>query len=102
MIIEYTRYKIEETRRATFLNDYRKAAEFLKASRSCLAHELTQCAKDEDHFILRLEWDSKEGHLKEFRNGSECKAFFAVVRPYVNDIEEMSGYWLPDARGRKD
>jgi hemoglobin len=102
MIVEYTRYKIDEPRRAAFLDDYRKAAESLRAAKNCLAHELTQCTEDEGHYILRLEWDSEEGHLKGFRSSVEFKSFFALVRPYVNDIEEMRHYRLTDVRGRKE
>jgi len=102
MIVEYTRYRIDEKRRDAFLNDYRKAAESLKASKNCLAHELTQCTEDEGHFTLRIEWDSEEGHLKGFRNSSEFKSFFALVRPYVNDIEEMRHYRLTDVSGTRE
>jgi quinol monooxygenase YgiN len=101
MIVEYTRYKIDENRRAAFVNDYRKAAESLMASKNCLAHELTQCTEDEGHFILRIEWNSEEGHLKEFRNSAEFKSFFPLVRSYVNDIEEMRHYRLTDVSARK-
>ena len=102
MIVEYTRYKIEEQRRAAFLDDYRKAAESLKASKNCLAHELTQCTEDQDYYVLRLEWDSEEGHLKGFRNSPEFKVFFTLVRPYVGNIEEMRHYRLTDVKGRKE
>jgi len=61
MVVEYTRYKIDEPRRAAFLDAYRKAAESLRATKNCLAYELTQCTEDEAYFILRLEWDSEEG-----------------------------------------
>jgi len=102
MVVEYTRYKIEEPRRAAFLDAYRKAAESLRAAKNCLAYELTQCTEDEACFVLRLEWDSEEGHLKGFRNSAEFKSFFPLVRPYVNDIEEMRHYRPTDVRGRKE
>ena len=101
MIVEYTRYKIDESRRAAFLNDYRKAAESLKSSMNCLAYELTQCTEDEAYFTLRIEWDSEEGHLKGFRTGAEFKTFLPLVKPYINDIEEMRHYRLTDVTGRK-
>jgi quinol monooxygenase YgiN len=102
MIVEYTRYKIEEKQRDAFVDDYRKAAESLEASKNCLAYELTQCTEDQDYYVLRLEWDSEEGHLKGFRNSPEFKSFFALVRPYVGNIEEMRHYRLTDVKGRKE
>jgi len=102
MIVEYTRYKIDQSQREAFLDDYRKAAESLRAAENCLAYELTHCSEDEAYFILRLEWDSEEGHLKGFRSSPEFKSFFSLVRPYVIDIEEMRHYRLTDVKGRKN
>jgi quinol monooxygenase YgiN len=92
VIVEYTRYKIDEERCNAFEQDYKKAGESLAASTHCLAYELSRCKEDPEHYILRIEWDSEEGHLKGFRSSPEFKAFFAVVQPYVKDIEEMRHY----------
>jgi len=92
MIVEYTRYKIEEGRRKSFEETYQKAANALRASSHCLAYELSHCTEDLNYYTLRIEWDSEEGHLRGFRSSSEFKAFFALVRPYVKDIEEMRHY----------
>jgi quinol monooxygenase YgiN len=92
MIVEYTRYKIDEERRSAFEKAYNKAGEPLGASSHCLAYELSHCTDDPEHYILRIEWDSEEGHLKGFRTSAEFKAFFASVQPYVKDIEEMRHY----------
>jgi quinol monooxygenase YgiN len=92
MIAEYTRYKIDEQRRSAFEKAYKKAGESLEASTHCLAYELSHCTEDPDHYILRIEWDSEDGHLKGFRTSPEFKSFFALVQPYVKDIEEMRHY----------
>lgn len=100
MIVEYTRYKIDAEHRSAFADAYKKAAESLRASEHCLAYEITQCVEDADYHILRIEWDSEEGHLKGFRNSAEFNSFFAIVRPYVKDIEEMRHYRII-GEGRK-
>jgi quinol monooxygenase YgiN len=92
MIVEYTRYRIDEKRRATFERAYEKAGESLTRSSHCLRYELSHCAEDPEHYTLRIEWDSEEGHLKGFRTSPEFKEFFALVQPYVKDIEEMRHY----------
>ena len=92
MVVEYTRYKIDEKRRALFERVYQKAGESLSASSHCFQYELSHCTEDPDHYILRIEWDSEEGHRKGFRNSPEFKAFFALVQPYVGDIQEMRHY----------
>jgi quinol monooxygenase YgiN len=92
MIVEYTRYKIDSTRREAFETAYKKAVRSLEASSHCVAYELSHCTEDSDHYILRIEWHSQEGHLKGFRSSPEFRAFFAVVQPFVKDIEEMRHY----------
>lgn len=92
MIVEYTRYKIDEKRRGLFERAYEKAGEALSASTHCLRYELSHCTEDIDQYILRIEWDSEEGHLKGFRSSPEFKTFFTFVQPYVKDIEEMRHY----------
>jgi quinol monooxygenase YgiN len=92
VIVEYTRYKIDEKRRTLFERAYRKAGEALATSTHCLRYELSHCTEDLDYYVLRIEWDSEEGHLKGFRASPEFRAFFALVQPYVRDIEEMRHY----------
>ncbi len=102
MIVEYTRYKIDEQRRGTFEKDYKKAGESLKASGHCLAYELSHCTEDPAYYVLRIEWDSEEGRLKGFRTSAEFKSFFASVQPYVKHIEEMRHYQVFSADRKKD
>jgi len=51
-------------------------------------------------YILRIEWDSEEGHLQGFRSSPEFKAFFAAVQPFVKDIDEMRHYERLEASGK--
>jgi quinol monooxygenase YgiN len=92
LIVEYTRYKIGEKRRALFERAYQKATEALRSSSHCLSYELSHCEEDANYYTLRIEWDSEEGHLKGFRASSEFQTFFVLVQPYVKDIEEMRHY----------
>ena len=94
MIVEYTRYKIEAARREPFKAAYQEAAESLQASPHCQFYELSHCVEDPDYYVLRIEWDSEEGHLQGFRSSPEFQPFFTAVRPYVTDIQEMRHYQL--------
>jgi hypothetical protein len=42
--------------------------------------------------IVRIEWDSAEGHLQGFRQSADFKPFLAATQPFFNDIEEMTHY----------
>jgi quinol monooxygenase YgiN len=92
MIVEYIRYQIDAGRSTEFEAAYRRAAEPLAVSPHCLTYELSRCVEEPEHYILRIEWDSIDGHMQGFRRSTEFRGFFSQIRPYVNDIQEMRHY----------
>lgn len=92
MTIEYIRYRIDESRADEFVASYREAAASLDASEYCRGYEMTRCEEEPERFILRIEWTSTADHLGKFRSSAPFRTFFACIRPYVNDIEEMQHY----------
>jgi quinol monooxygenase YgiN len=102
MIVEYILYKIENDKeKSEFKNAYRKAESSLKSSPHCLKYELSHCVEKPESFILRIEWDSLDGHMKGFRTSQEFQTFFAAVRPFFNQIEEMNHYEVTDIKNDK-
>ena len=101
MIVEYIRYTIPAERRDAFESAYRDAAAALDASTHCQAYDLARCAEDPTQYVLRIEWDSADGHLRGFRGSPEFRDFFAAVRPFVGEIAEMRHYELTPVRARK-
>jgi quinol monooxygenase YgiN len=92
MIVEYIRYKIESERHKEFEDAYKKAEKSLMASPHCIHYELSHCVEEPKSYIIRIEWDSQDGHLKGFRTSPEFQTFFEVVRPFYDNIEEMHHY----------
>ncbi len=101
MIIEYIRYAIPEGRKQEFLEAYREASKELSSSPNCLAYEITQCTEQPTNYIVRIEWDSLKGHLVGFRKGPSFPAFCAKVKPFFEQIEEMSHYSLTSVTSSK-
>ncbi|MES2037482.1 MAG: antibiotic biosynthesis monooxygenase family protein [Pseudomonadota bacterium] len=101
MIVEYIRYKLtehqavpQESVATAFEAAYQTAASSLDASPHCLGYELSRCVEEQDRYILRIEWDSIDGHLTGFRRGPEFANFLAAIKPYIHQIEEMQHYAL--------
>src|SRR4051812_1092725 len=92
MIIEYVRYTLEPGRAAEFISAYAEAARSLEQSSHCFGYELSQCSEAPESFILRLTWDSLEGHMKGFRGSPEFATFFQAIKPFVKNIDEMRHY----------
>lgn len=101
MIVEYIRYKLDTNERESheetfgaFEEAYRVAENSLDASPHCLGYELTRCVEEPDRYVLRIEWDSIDGHLMGFRRSPEFEPFLEAVKPYISNIEEMQHYML--------
>jgi quinol monooxygenase YgiN len=92
MIVEYIRYSIDDPRAEAFEQGYRRAAEALEASEHCERYEVSRCTEDPTQHVVRIEWDSEDGHLSGFRKSPEFRRFFEAVGPFVNDIQEMRHY----------
>jgi len=101
MIVEYVRYQIPEDRQRTFEDGYAEAQAALLASPHCLGWELARCVEEPTAYTLRIAWDSLEGHERGFRQGPEFRSFFAAVRPFVDDIQEMRHYEVTRVAGGK-
>jgi quinol monooxygenase YgiN len=109
MIVEYIRYKLNklaedshESLLSNFEAAYRTASSYLDASPHCLGYELSRCVEEQDRYILRIEWDSLEGHLTGFRRAPEFAPFLAAIKPYISQIEEMQHYALTSIVVSKD
>jgi quinol monooxygenase YgiN len=101
MIVEYIRYKIPQEKQKQFETAYENAAVPLNASPHCLKYELSHCAEQPDLYILRIEWDSHDGHMKGFRSSPEFRKFFELIKPFFDNIEEMRHYELTRVTGGK-
>jgi len=101
MTLEYIRYKVTEEQRQAFINAYKNASIELEASEFCIAYELTECEEEAGNFILRIEWTSTDEHINGFRKSKNFLSFFAKVKPYFDNIQEMRHYKLTDVAWTK-
>jgi quinol monooxygenase YgiN len=101
MIIEYIRYKIESERQKDFEIAYEKAGKSLRASSHCIGYELSHCMEEPKSYILRIEWDSQDGHLKGFRASPEFQIFLEAVSPFIGSMEEMLHYEITHAMSKE-
>ena len=92
MVVEYIRYRISAERQGDFEAAYARAQAPLGASEHCLRWELSHGVEEPENCVLRIEWDSVEGHEVGFRQSPEFRDFLAEVRPFVGDIQEMRHY----------
>jgi quinol monooxygenase YgiN len=92
MVVEYIRYTIDNGRADDFEEAYRLAGGALQASEHCERYEVSRCTEDPTQHVVRIEWDSEDGHMSGFRQSPEFRSFFEAVGRFVGDIEEMRHY----------
>ena len=92
MVVEYIRYSVPAAMADRFVEAYGKAGDVLDADPHCLAYEVARGVEEPEHFVVRIEWDSVEGHEQGFRSSPRFAEFFEAVRPFFVDIEEMKHY----------
>jgi heme-degrading monooxygenase HmoA len=92
MVVEYIRYAIPAEHGAAFEDAYRRAGAILSADGHCLRHEVARGIEHPDRYVVRIEWDSVEGHEQGFRKSPAFGEFFALVKPFFEAIEEMTHY----------
>jgi quinol monooxygenase YgiN len=92
MVIEYIRYTIPAPTAPSFEEAYSKAAKVLDAHPHCLKYEVARGIEEPGHFVVRIEWDSVQGHEQGFRTSPHFKEFFSTVQPFFSQIDEMKHY----------
>lgn len=92
MIVEYIRYEIPPERADEFEAGYATAQAALESSPHCLSWELSRGVEEPKNFVLRIEWDSVEGHEQGFRTSPQFASFFSAIRPFIDQIREMKHY----------
>jgi quinol monooxygenase YgiN len=92
MIIEYIRYAVPASSAEEFEDAYRRAGKVLDADEHCLRYEVSRGVEEPEHFVVRIEWDSVEGHEHGFRSSPQFAEFLSAVRPFIPQIQEMKHY----------
>ena len=92
MVVEYIRYAIPADQAAAFEDAYHRAGVILSADEHCLGHEVSRGVEYPDRYVVRIEWDSVEGHELGFRKSRAFGEFFALVKPFYEAIVEMTHY----------
>ncbi|HEY9257646.1 antibiotic biosynthesis monooxygenase family protein [Chitinophaga sp.] len=89
---EIIRYNVPATEHASFEKAYQDAGQYLQASPSCLGYQVIHGNEEPNHYIVIIHWTSQQDHLQLFRKEKNFPAFFNLVKPFYNYIEEMKHY----------
>jgi heme-degrading monooxygenase HmoA len=97
MVVEYIRNTVPSEQAEAFESAYARAGNLLDQDEHCMAFEVARGIEEPEHFIVRIEWDSLDGHERGFRASPNFREFFSDVQPFFREIDEMKHY---EVRGR--
>lgn len=97
--IEYVRYRLPPEAAGQFEAAYQAVGGLLTASPHCLAWDLARGVDDPGSFVVRIEWDSIEGHEQGFRESPEFPLFFETLSAFAGSRLEMAHYQGVDGSG---
>lgn len=92
MVIEYIRYTIPAENAEEFEGAYKEAGAVLSTNAHCLNYEISRGVEEPEHYTVRINWDSIEGHEQGFRTSPDFRTFFEAVKPFFGQIDEMKHY----------
>jgi quinol monooxygenase YgiN len=92
MTTEVIRYRIPAHQADAFEQAYRQTEPILQNSSHCLGYRLLRGVEEPENWILFLYWDSVQGHEQGFRTEKGFREFFTLVKPFLNQIQEMKHY----------
>jgi heme-degrading monooxygenase HmoA len=92
MVVEYIRYRVPDGRHEEFESAWTDAQRLLIDAPECVRYEVTRGIEEPDNYIVRIEWSSLDDHEQGFRHSPGFGSFFAAVKPFFDQIEEMRHY----------
>lgn len=92
-VIEIIRYDLPAGRVEEFLDAYAQSLPHLSADPHCLSVEVLRSIDAKTHRVLvRIGWDSVEGHEVAFTEGPHFERFITPLRPWLGYVVEMTHY----------
>jgi heme-degrading monooxygenase HmoA len=92
VIVEYVRYHLPPEDRAAFEKTYSEVGPLLSASPHCLGWELRRSVEDPADYVVRIDWDSQEGHEVGFRESPAYQTFFGALSAFSASRLEMAHF----------
>ncbi len=94
VVVEYIRYRVPADRDGEFEGAWSEAQKILRDAPQCLSYEVPRGVEEPENYVVRIEWSSVAEHEQGFRQSKAFGQFFAAVKPFFEEIQEMRHYEL--------
>ena len=84
MIVEIARIKIKSGMESQFEEALRFVAAAFKRAKGCHGSEMRRSLEHRDVYYVRVEWDTVENHMVDFRNSPDGAEWAKLSRPCMD------------------
>jgi heme-degrading monooxygenase HmoA len=92
MVIEIATITVAEGRETEFERAFATAQRYIAESPHAYRYQLTRCVEMPTRYVLRIEWDSLEGHTQGFRASPAFQEYRALLYPLYAAPPEVVHY----------
>ena len=92
MILEVATLNIKEGMSEAFENNFQKAQTIISSMDGYISHQLKKCVKQDDKYILLVNWETVEDHEIGFRQSGEYQEWKALLHHFYDPFPIVEHY----------
>lgn len=94
MILEAASFSIQPDQTAAFETAFYEAAKVIAAAKGYLAHEMQRSVDVPGHYLLLVQWQSRDDHMVGFRESPLFVEWRRLLSPYFAAPPQVEHYQL--------
>lgn len=94
MILEVAILNVKEGREKEFERDFLLAGQYISAIKGYIRHSLRKCLKQDNKYILLVDWESLEAHTVGFRKSVQYLEWKKLLHDYYDPFPVVEHYEL--------
>lgn len=94
VILEVARLDVKTGETAAFEQAFSQAQSIISSMPGYISHQLQKCVEKENRYILLVQWETLEDHIKGFRQSEQYRDWKALLHHFYDPFPEMEHYQL--------
>lgn len=83
MVLEVAQFTVKAGQEDQFAEAYTKARHLIAEAPGCRSVRMTRGVESPSRFVLLVEWESVEAHVRDFRGSERFQTWRAAIDQYI-------------------
>lgn len=92
MILEVAILEVKKGLESRFLEDFKKASEYISLIDGYLNHKLKRCIEQKNKYLLLVEWEKLEDHTIGFRQSEQYAYWKGLLHHYYDPFPKVEHF----------